>query len=187
MMRTFLILFTSLTLALNSHAGFRKKTPTMSKWTDKYDGYFKKYSKRYFGPQFNWRWFKAQGIAESNLESAVKSHVGAVGIMQIMPATFGDIRKRNPHFSHLESPKWNIAAGVYYDRVLYRKIRKPIASQAKLLFTFASYNAGYSRILRAFKSTETLDWPNVKSELPGETRLYVKKSIGLMDTPKKQL
>ena len=30
----------------------------------KYDQYFSKYSKRYFGPGFDWHLFKAQAIAE---------------------------------------------------------------------------------------------------------------------------
>ncbi len=159
----------------------------MLEWTTKYDRYFKKYSKRYFGPQFNWRWFKAQGIAESNLKNRVKSHVGAVGVMQIMPATFSDIKKRNPHFSHLESPQWNIAAGIFYDRILYRKIRKPLATRDRLLFTFASYNAGYARVLRAFKKAKAYDWESVKHKLPGETRFYVARIVKLMESRNRKL
>ena len=34
-------------------------------WTRKYDPYFRKYSKRFFGPAIDWQWFKAQGFAES--------------------------------------------------------------------------------------------------------------------------
>ena len=53
----------------------------------KFDGYFSKYSKRYFGPNFNWIYFKAQAIAESRLKADAKSKVGAAGVMQIMPKT----------------------------------------------------------------------------------------------------
>ena len=35
-----------------------------SHWTSKYDRHFRKYAKHYFGPHVDWRWFKAQGIAE---------------------------------------------------------------------------------------------------------------------------
>jgi len=31
----------------------------------KFDRHFSKYSKRYFGPAFDWRFFKAQAVAES--------------------------------------------------------------------------------------------------------------------------
>ena len=50
----------------------------------KYDKYFSKYSKRYFGPNFDWFYFKAQAIAESRLKANAKSRVGALGVMQII-------------------------------------------------------------------------------------------------------
>ncbi len=165
----------------NVHASFIDHPVHSEKWTNKYDRHFKKYSKRYFGPLFNWHWFKAQAIAESGLDSDAKSHVGALGLMQIMPATFGDITKQNPHFSKLDSPKWNIAAGIYYDRMLYRKFKKT-ATQDKLYMTFASYNAGYGRILNASKRTgsEEKIWEEIRPFLPSETRGYVRRIRKLM-------
>ncbi len=162
-------------------ASFLDHPVDSGKWTDEYDRYFKKYSKRYFGPLFNWHWFKAQAIAESALNSDAKSHVGARGIMQIMPGTFKDISKQNPHFKQLESPKWNIAAGIYYDRTLYRKFKKT-AAQDKLYMTFASYNAGYGRILKASKRTKSKEknWEEIRPFLPKETRGYVKRIRKLM-------
>lgn len=165
----------------NVHASFIDHPVHSDKWTNKYDRHFKKYSKRYFGPLFDWHWFKAQAIAESGLDNDAKSHVGAFGLMQIMPATFGDISKQNPHFSEPDSPKWNIAAGIYYDRTLYRKF-KLTAEQDKLYMTFASYNAGYGRILDASKRTgsEEKIWEEIKPYLPSETRGYVRRIRKLM-------
>ena len=165
----------------NVHASFIDHPVHSGKWTDKYDRHFKKYSKRYFGPLFDWHWFKAQAIAESGLNNNAKSHVGALGLMQIMPTTFGDISKQNPHFSQLDSPKWNIAAGIYYDRTLYRKF-KITATQDKLYMTFASYNAGYGRILNASKRTgsEEKNWEEIRPYLPSETRGYVRRIRKLM-------
>jgi len=94
---------------------------TSKSWTNKYDGYFKKYTKRYFGPGFEWRWFKAQGIAESNLNNEAESWVNARGIMQIIPKTFHEIKKKKPSFVDVNEPRWNIAAGIYYDYQLYQK------------------------------------------------------------------
>ncbi len=152
-----------------------------NQWTDKYDRYFKKYSKRYFGPLFDWHWFKAQAIAESTLNNDAISPVGARGVMQIMPSTFNDIIKKNPHFSQLDLPKWNIAAGIYYNRTIYRKIKNSSA-QDKLYLTFASYNAGYGRILNAAKRTgkKQKDWNKIKKYLPKETRGYVRRIRKLM-------
>ena len=163
-------------------ARFFKDNPVESEhWTDEYDRYFKKYSKRYFGPLFNWHWFKAQAIAESALDHKAESHVGARGLMQIMPDTFSDITKQNPHFSKLDVPKWNIAAGIYYDRTLYRKF-KQTSAQDKLYMTFASYNAGYGRILNAHKRTgsKTKKWDEIEPLLPLETRGYVERIRNLM-------
>jgi len=174
------VLFT-LVCVPTANARFIDHPVDSGRWTDKYDRYFKKYSKRYFGPLFNWHWFKAQAIAESALDSNAKSHVGALGIMQIMPGTFSDINKQNPHFSHMETPKWNIAAGIYYDRTLYRKFNNT-AAQDKLYMTFASYNAGYGRILNAAKRIKSKEknWLEIKPHLPKETRGYVKRIRKLM-------
>jgi len=153
------------------------------KWTSKYDRHFEKYSKRYFGPHFEWRWFKSQGIAESNLNSDASSPVGAEGIMQLMPATYEEIRQENPTFIGIKHPRWNIAAGIFYDRQLYRKWRNPMPSEERLFLAFSSYNAGYGRVLRAVRKTgkDDYSWTEVKKHLPGETRGYVARIAELMD------
>jgi len=56
-----------------------------------YDATFAKYSKQYFGPWFDWRWFKAQGFAESRLDLRARSWVGDRGLMQLMPTTYHEI------------------------------------------------------------------------------------------------
>jgi len=152
------------------------------KWTTKYDHHFKKYSKRYFGPLFNWHWFKAQGIAESGLKENSQSTAGAQGIMQLMPNTFNEIESKIPHINELHSPRWNIAAGIYYDRYLYRKFKNR-PTQEKLYFTLASYNAGYRRILDGIKRTkkQKSNWENVQQHIPSQTRAYVTRIRKLMD------
>lgn len=154
-----------------------------AKWSDSYDGYFRKYTKRYFGPHFDWHWFKSQAIVESNLKPEVKSPRGAVGVMQILPTTFAEIKKRNPHFVSVKQPRWNIAAGIYYDRTLYRKWELP-SEQDRLYLAFASYNAGYVRMRRAYRRTPVPveSWEQVKPQAPGETRDYVQRIRTLMDS-----
>ena len=151
------------------------------KWTDEYDRHFRKYSKRYFGPLFDWHWFKAQAIAESALNADAHSDVGAVGLMQLLPSTFNEIADTNPHFAEVQSPRWNIAAGIYYDRTLYRKFPKT-PEQDRLYLALASYNAGYGRILKIAKQldTERPTWEELKSNIPGETRAYVNRIRKLM-------
>jgi membrane-bound lytic murein transglycosylase F len=154
------------------------------KWSDQFDRHFKKYSKRYFGPHFEWRWFKSQGIAESGLDPKASSHVGAKGIMQILPTTFDEIKTKNPSFLALDEPRWNIAAGIFYDRTLYRKWRKPLPSEERLFLAFSSYNAGYGRVLKAIRKAgaEKYTWSEVKRYLPSETKGYVSRIANLMDS-----
>ena len=157
-------------------------------WTTKYDHYFKKYSKHYFGPQKDWHWFKAQAIAESGLDPKAKSKAGAIGIMQIMPATFNDIKKKQPLITSLSEPKWNIAAGIYYDRLLYKKWMKTnLPAGQRLAFSFASYNAGHRKVRKAYNKAENKDgtvyaWGQVAPYTPSATRHYVKRISGLMKT-----
>ena len=118
------------------------------KWTKKYDDYFRKYAKRYFGVGFDYRWFKSQAIAESKLVKEAKSWVGAKGLMQIMPRTFEEIKKKNPSFKNVFEPRWNIAAGIFYDKKMFKfwKDNRPFLD--KMGFAFASYNAGANNILK---------------------------------------
>ena len=155
----------------------------VSDWPDKYDSHFRKYSKHYFGPNVDWHWFKAQAIAESGLKADAKSKYGASGIMQILPSTYEDIKKKNPGFKDIHTPRWNIAAGIFYDRQLYKKWSTPHAGDERLYFAFGSYNAGFRRISGIFNKIEppAQSWDLVEYHVPGQTRHYVRRIKGLMD------
>ena len=90
---------------------------------------------------------------ESGFDNFAVSPVGAAGLMQILPSTYREIRERNPFMADIEEPRWNIAAGIFYDRQLYRKWKKKpdIHTAERLNFAFGSYNAGYGNILKAHK------------------------------------
>jgi len=115
-----------------------------------YDYHFIKYSKHYFSVAFDWKHFKSQSIAESNLNPNAKSPVGAEGIMQIMPATYKEIKLKNSYIkgSALD-PKWAIPAGIYYDSTIYNKWSTKKTLQDKIDFMMASYNAGMGNIIKA--------------------------------------
>lgn len=63
----------------------------------------------------DWRWFKAQGIAESSLNPLAVSSCGARGIMQIMPLTWDEIAGRLDLVDPFNAEE-SIRAGVYYMR-----------------------------------------------------------------------
>jgi membrane-bound lytic murein transglycosylase MltF len=160
-------------------------------WSKEFDPLFRKYTKHYFGAHFDWHWFKAQGIAESGLDPDARSPMGARGIMQILPTTYEEIRGRNPFFAGIDEPRWNIAAGIFYDRQLYRKWKKKpdIQTSERLKFAFGSYNAGYGNILKAHKRAvrehgEVKRWGQVDNFAPSETRHYVRRIDGLMGRQK---
>jgi len=159
---------------------------TSRKWTSKYDQYFRKYTKRYFGAGFEWKWFKAQAIAESNLKANATSWVNAKGIMQLMPKTFHEIKKKNPSFVDINEPRWNIASGIYYDRQLYKKWRAERPFKDKISFTFASYNAGFRNIIKAQKTAKNHGlnenlWHNIKSVAPKVSGWRHKETVGYVD------
>ena len=101
---------------------------------------FRKYGAQY---RFDPIMLAAQGYQESQLRQDAKSRVGAIGVMQIMPATgkalrVGDITQLEP----------NIHAGAkYLDEIMNRYFRDARFSELdRALFAFASYNAGPARI-----------------------------------------
>ena len=101
----------------------------------------------------------AQGYQESELRQEARSPVGAIGVMQVMPATgksmkTGDIKQIEP----------NIHAGVKFVRVMMNEYyaNEPMDQLNKGLFTFAAYNAGPRRVrqLRRLAAQRGLD-PNL--------------------------
>ena len=149
----------------------------------KFDRYFSKYSKRYFGIAFDWHYFKAQAVAESSLQTDAVSPAGAVGIMQIMPSTFADIRERHPAIKGpLDSPRWNIAAGIWYDRQNYVSWSESRPFDDRLKFMFGSYNAGRGNILQAQRKAQDQGlnanlWQSIEKELPSVTGRHSRETL----------
>jgi len=117
---------------------------------------FRKYGTKY---NLDWMLMAAQGYQESRLDQNARSHVGAIGVMQVMPATgqelaVGDITKIDP----------NIHAGVKYIRSMIDRhfANEPMTDLDRGLFAFAAYNAGPGRVrqLRREAAAKGLD-PNV--------------------------
>jgi membrane-bound lytic murein transglycosylase MltF len=103
---------------------------------------FRKYGTRY---DFDPLMLAAQGYQESRLRQDAKSHVGAVGVMQIMPATGAELKVGN-----IREVEPNIHAGAkYMDQLMTRYFKDAhFSDQVRPLFAFASYNAGPGNIAR---------------------------------------
>ena len=105
-------------------------------------GIFKRYGSKY---GFDALLLLAQGYQESRLNQNARSHVGAVGLMQMMPATgkalrVGDIREADA----------NVHAGAKYMAHLLDEYFQGshFDEQNRNLFAFAAYNAGPNKIRR---------------------------------------
>jgi membrane-bound lytic murein transglycosylase MltF len=107
--------------------------------------YFQKYGDKY---DVDWLLMAAQGYQESQLNQAVKSPVGAIGVMQVMPKTGKELG-----VGDISEAEANIHAGVKYMRWMIDQYyaNEPMTKLDKALFAFASYNAGAGRISRLRK------------------------------------
>jgi membrane-bound lytic murein transglycosylase MltF len=104
---------------------------------------FEKYGPKYgFDPLM----LAAQGYQESQLNQSARSHVGAIGVMQIMPATgaelkVGDINITEPNI-HAGAKYMDQLMGKYFPDAKFSEGNRP-------LFAFASYNCGPGNVRKA--------------------------------------
>jgi membrane-bound lytic murein transglycosylase F len=155
--------------------------------SDKYDSYFKKYAKRYFSVAFDWKLFKAQGMAESGLSPAARSWVGARGIMQLMPSTYHDISSHRPEMTSIDDPQWNIAAGILHDRDMWTLWKDGVPDDDRWRFMFGGYNAGEGTIFRAqgvarASKLNERTWPSIESIAPTVPRWRYRETLSYVRT-----
>jgi membrane-bound lytic murein transglycosylase MltF len=112
---------------------------------------FAKYGDTY---DFDYLMLTALAYQESRLNQKLRSKVGAVGVMQILPSTAKDKSVGIPDIHKLEP---NIHAGTKYLRYVadrYFPESSGIDTLNRALFSFASYNAGPARIASLRKEAE---------------------------------
>ena len=139
---------------------------------------FEKYGKRYaFDPLM----LAAQGYQESQLNQKARSHVGAIGIMQLMPGTGAEMK-----VGDITVAEANVHAGTkYMDQLMTTYFREAKFSEGnRPLFAFASYNCGPGNVAKARRDAgkRGLDpdkWFNnveivVAQQIGTETTTYVR-------------
>jgi membrane-bound lytic murein transglycosylase MltF len=138
---------------------------------------------RKYGGQYNFDplMLAAQGYQESQLNQAARSRVGAIGVMQVMPATGAELK-----VGDIRVTEANIHAGAkYLDRLMTKYFPDASFSEGnRPLFAFAAYNAGPGNVskMRRLAGQRGLDpdkWFNhveiVTAEKIGiETTTYVR-------------
>ncbi len=122
---------------------------------DPWGPYIAEASTKYDIPQ---RWIREVIRAESSGKVFETSDPGAMGLMQVMPRTFDELRARYSLGDDAYEPHDNIMAGTAYLRELYDVYGSP--------GFLAAYNAGPGRLD---------DYLTRNRSLPDETRHYVAK------------
>ena len=103
---------------------------------------FEKYGARY---RFDPLMLAAQGCQESRLRQEARSRRGAIGVMQVMPATgrelrVGDITQLEPNI-HAGTKYLRRLMSLHFGDATFDAVNRP-------LFAFAAYNAGPNAIKR---------------------------------------
>ena len=110
--------------------------------------------------------------AESGFAPAIKSSAGAIGLMQMMPATAKMTAREKGEFNPLllTVPEYNIRLGTKHLRDLMKE------QSGDVVYMAAAYNAGSTALARWKKRSMGLSMDEFIENIPyEETRNYVKK------------
>jgi membrane-bound lytic murein transglycosylase MltF len=118
---------------------------------------FRKHAGQY---NFDYLLLIAQGYQESGLNQNVKSPVGAVGIMQVMPQTAASAPVK---ISNIHTEENNIHAGVRLIHFLVNDYfnQPELDRMNRTLFAIAAYNAGPAKITKCRQTAQEMGYdPN---------------------------
>nr|WP_246448110.1 lytic transglycosylase domain-containing protein [Novosphingobium flavum] len=121
-----------------------------------------------FGIQASWieRVMQAESRGYTTLNGRpIRSRAGAMGLMQLMPATWMDMRMRLGLGTNPDDPRDNILAGTFFLRLMYDRFGYP--------GLFGAYNAGPAAYAAWLAGTR---------RLPGETVAYL-DTVGSTSQP----
>ncbi|UIJ44899.1 lytic transglycosylase domain-containing protein [Sphingomonas cannabina] len=152
--RAALLLLSGLILAApgTSPAGAQQAPAERPSRGDPYGDYIAEAAQRFGVPE---AWIRAVMRVESAGDVRAISSAGAMGLMQIMPATWAELRVRHRLGSNPYDPRDNILAGAAYLREMHDRYGSP--------GFLAAYNAGPGRYEEYLAGRP----------LPAETRAYV--------------
>ncbi|MBN2308268.1 MAG: transglycosylase SLT domain-containing protein [Candidatus Hydrogenedentes bacterium] len=120
----------------------------------------------------------AVGRQESTFRARVASHVGAAGVMQLMPATAAWLAKiedaiEPAHARDLERPAHSIRLGAYY---LMRMLER---FDGNVVYALAAYNGGPGNVSKWRRRYRTDDMAAFIDAIPfRETRGFVRNVLG---------
>ena len=147
-------------------------SPTDHAKFSRYVPLFRKYGAKY---GFDWMLLAAVAYQESQMKNRRRSHAGAVGLMQVMPATAGDA---NVAIDNIRDPEQNVHAGTKY-LALLRDVYFPAREfdpEERIRFILAAYNAGPNMIARCRRLTRRMG--RDPSKWFGHTELATRRLVG---------
>jgi membrane-bound lytic murein transglycosylase MltF len=132
------------------------KNPLTKRSLDRQGPYteiFKKYARQY---GFDWMLIMAMAYQESGLDNSKRSPSGAVGVMQVRPATAAD---KNVNIQDVHVLENNVHAGIKYLAFLRDRYFTDdrINKRNRIRFSLAAYNAGPHKIRRAQKLAQQME------------------------------
>ena len=147
-----------------------------------YDALIKR-SAETFMPSVDWRLWKAQVKAESAFRAGAVSPVGAIGLAQIMPATFKEIAERSGIKGQPFDPETNLMSGAFYMARQRAIFKAPRPDFERHNLALGAYNAGAGSIIKAQRlAGNPQEWHPVADKLhlvtgrhADETRGYIRK------------
>lgn len=129
-------------------------------------------------PLVDWRLWKAQVKAESAFKPSAVSPVGAMGLAQIMPATFADIGRKAGIKGNPFDPEVNLMAGAFYMAMMRSAFKVPRPDFERHNLALGSYNAGLGNIIKAQEiAGSPIEWQPVADALPKVTGRHAKETI----------
>jgi soluble lytic murein transglycosylase len=141
------------------------------RWRLVYPLNFYDYAEKYKGEQDP---FMIMSIIreESHFNTEIQSPVGALGLMQLMPATAQEIASSYGLNCNLLNPENNIQLGSLY----YTKMKKSLWD--KDAYAIMAYNGGWFSVVNWTKTLKYKDMDDFVEKIPyPETQMYVKKVL----------
>lgn len=111
-----------------------------------YDSLFKQFADTL---EWDWRLFSSLVYQESRFDPTATSWVGALGLMQMMPSTAGDLGVTDP-----TNPYQSLSGGTRYLQHLSERFEEIPDTVQRTKFVLASYNCGLGHVLDAQRLAE---------------------------------
>ncbi|TVR47409.1 MAG: hypothetical protein EA402_01325 [Planctomycetota bacterium] len=144
-----------------------------------YDILFQRAALAHLPADVDWRLLKAIAWKESNFDPRARSHAGALGMMQLMPAT---ARHLGLNERQALDPARNIDAGARYVGEMlgyWSQVPNSPRHPERLRLALASYNWGIGNVRRRLREVgaQPPRWEAIRARAPLETRDYVHRVI----------